>query len=108
MTNDKLEEEIDKMYDEMFQKQAEMEELGLINYGDRSYYLQHPEEYKKDSEICGLESEVMRLEHKLEITEKALELLKYKPNYYRFVNENTETIDVDLAISKAKEMMKSE
>ena len=48
------------------------------------------------------------LETKLEITEKALELLKYQPNYYRFVNENTETIDVDLAISKAKEMMKSE
>lgn len=51
---------------------------------------------------------IEELETKLEITEKALALLKYPPNYYRFVNENTETIDVDLAISKAKEMMKSE
>lgn len=45
---------------------------------------------------------------KIKQLEKALELLKDKNNYYKFVNENTETIDVDLAISKAKEMMKSE
>lgn len=44
----------------------------------------------------------------IRLLEKALELLKDKNNYYKFVNENTETIDVDLAISKAKEMIKSE
>ena len=33
---------------------------------------------------------------------------KDKNNYYEFVNENTETIYVDLAISKAKEMGNNE
>lgn len=54
------------------------------------------------------DEQIADLQHKLEVVEKALELLKYQPNYYRFVNENTETIDVDLAISKAKEMMENE
>lgn len=34
--------------------------------------------------------------------EKALELLKDKNNYYKFVNENTGIINVDLAIQEAK------
>ena len=116
MTNDKLEEEIDKMYDEMFQKQTEMEELGLINYGDRSYYLQHPEEYEKDSKICELESEVIRLEHKLEITEKALELAceDVDCSSCRFFRKcGTESCINDNRLEKwyleqAKEIMKSE
>lgn len=55
----------------MFQKQHEMAELGLINYGDRTYYLQHQEEYEKDSKICELESEIERLEYLLRISDKA-------------------------------------
>ena len=47
-------------------------------------------------------------DQKIKELEKALELLKDKNNYYNFVNENNETIDVDLAISKAKEMLKEE
>ena len=47
-------------------------------------------------------------DQKIKELEKALELLKDKNNYYNFVNENNETIDVDLAISKAKEMLKDE
>lgn len=49
-----------------------------------------------------------KLKQQLDIIKKSLELLKYQPNYYIFVNENTETIDVDLAISKAKEMLENE
>lgn len=45
---------------------------------------------------------------KIAVLEKALELLKDKNNYYNFVDERTEIIDVDFAILKAKEMMKSE
>ena len=47
-------------------------------------------------------------DQKIKELDKALELLKDKNNYYKFVNENNETIDVDLAISKAKEMLKDE
>ena len=61
-----------------------------------------------DTIIRSFTNKISDLQSQLAITEKALELLKYQPNYYMFVNENTETIDVDLAISKAKEMIKSE
>lgn len=47
--------------------------------------------------IKGLHKEIKELK-------KALELLKNKENYFIFVNENTETIDVNYAIVKAKEM----
>lgn len=59
-------------------------------------------------ECIHLQAEILELQDQLALTEKALELLKDKDNYYEFVNENTETIDVDFAILKAKEMMKSE
>ena len=49
-----------------------------------------------------------RKEKQNQILEKALELLKNKENYFIFVNENAETIDVNYAIVKAKEMTKSE
>lgn len=39
---------------------------------------------------------------------KTLELLSNKNNYYLFVNENTATINVDLAKQQAKEMLKNE
>ena len=42
----------------------------------------------------------------LKIAEKALELLEDKNNYYKFVNENTETINIDLAKNEAKEIVK--
>lgn len=71
-----IEKEIDKMYEELDQKQAEMEELGLINYGDMGYYWRNPEEYEKDKRICELKSEVERLEHKLAEKEKEIERLK--------------------------------
>jgi hypothetical protein len=60
-----MEKLIDTCYDVMFQRQAEMEELGLLNYGDSSYYIQNPDEYEKDRKICELEDEVERLEHQL-------------------------------------------
>jgi predicted RNase H-like nuclease (RuvC/YqgF family) len=71
-----IEKEIDKMYEELDQKQAEMEELGLINYGDSGYYWRNPEEYEKDLKIANLESEVERLEHNLAEKEKEIEKLK--------------------------------
>lgn len=42
----------------------------------------------------------------LKIAEKVLELLEDKNNYYKFVNENTETINIDLAKNEAKEIVK--
>lgn len=48
------------------------------------------------------------LAKKFVIVSNALELLKDKNNYYCLVNENTETVDIDLALLKAKEMMESE
>ena len=51
---------------------------------------------------------IKELKEEKKVLEKALELLAYPPNYYRFVNENTETINVELALLKAKEIMKSE
>jgi hypothetical protein len=71
MTDEEFEKELDKMYDELDQQQAEMEELGLINYGDSGYYLRNPEEYEKDKMICELESKIERLEYLLEISDKA-------------------------------------
>jgi hypothetical protein len=60
-----MEKLIDACYDVMFQRQAEMEELGLLNYGDSSYYIQNPDEYEKDKRICKLENEVERLKRRL-------------------------------------------
>lgn len=79
--------------DTAFEQAKEMAENWEDGYKEEIRQL-----YKERKELCD----------QLALTEKALELLKYRPNYYRFVNENTETIDVDLAISKAKEMMKNE
>lgn len=65
-------------------------------------------QYEYELEFSFWKQQIESLQDQLALTEKALELLKDKNNYYKFVNENTETIYVDLAISKAKEMMKSE
>lgn len=75
MTDKEFEKELDKMYDAIDQKQYKMEELGLINYGDSGYYWRNPEEYEKDSKICELESEVMRLEHLLNEKERTIQAL---------------------------------
>lgn len=61
MTDEEFEKELDKMYDELDKKQFEMEELGLINYGDSGYYLRYPDEYEKDLEIA--EKEMMKSEY---------------------------------------------
>lgn len=37
--------------------------------------------------------------------QKVIKLLKDKNNYYEFVNEKTETIDVDKALKMAKELI---
>ena len=66
MTDEEFEKELDKMYDKWDKDQAEMEELGLINYGDSGYYWRNPEEYEKDKKICELESEIERLQYLLE------------------------------------------
>lgn len=65
MKDKEMEKLIDACYDVMFQREAEMEELGLLNYGDSSYYIQNPDEYEKDMRIVELENEVKRLEHRL-------------------------------------------
>lgn len=105
--------DIDKLFEEIDQKQAEMEELGLINYGDSGYYIRNPEEYEKDSKICELESKIARLEYLLEISEKALELACETANYWwKGCIENKGTTSKDYNanefLSMAKEKMKSE
>lgn len=66
-----IEQFVDEGYAKLDQQECEMRELGLINYGDSSYYIQNPDEYEKDRKICELENEVERLEHRLEVAEKA-------------------------------------
>lgn len=46
------------------QQEGEMRELGLINYGDSSYYIQNSDEYEKDRKICELENELAELKQK--------------------------------------------
>ena len=65
MNDKQMEKFIDACYDVMFQREGGMRELGLLNYGDSSYYIQNPDEYEKDKKICELENEVKRLEHRL-------------------------------------------
>lgn len=115
MTDEEFEKEIDKMYEEIDQKQAEMEELGLINYGDSGYYWRNPEEYEKDSTICELESEIERLEYLLEISDKALELaceliknISIVAKLYGGEEPKGKVKDVDYFKNVAKEKMKSE
>ena len=105
-----IEEEIDKMYEELDQKQAKMEELGLINYGDSGYYWRNPEEYEKDSKICELESEIERLEYLLEISEKALELACEENDLYwfdKYAHEENVSL-INYLKNIAKEKIKSE
>lgn len=65
MNDKQMEKLIDACYDVMFQREGEMRELGLLNYGDSSYYIQNPDEYEKDRRIVKLENEVERLERRL-------------------------------------------
>lgn len=116
MSDEEFEKELDKMYEEIDQYQAEMEELGLINYGDSGYYWRNPEEYAKDLEICELESKIERLEYLLKVSENALELMgcSYFGNLSCIYFPNTDTqIETNVALVEyfknlAKEKMKSE
>lgn len=65
MTDEEFEKYIDEEYERLDQQFSEMRELGLLNYGDSSYYIQNLDEYEKDKKICELENEVERLEHRL-------------------------------------------
>ena len=55
-----------------------------------------------------LKKYIYELEQQLAITKEALKLLGDENNYFVFVDEGRERIDVNYAILKAKEMMKSE
>lgn len=108
MTDEEFEKAIDKLYDKLDQYQAEMEELGLINYGDTGYYWRNPEEYEKDKKICELESKIERLEHLLKVSDKALELACKNLQDINFKLYNNEVDFVNYFKEKAKEKMKSE
>lgn len=88
MIDKEFEEEIDKMYDQMFQQQHEMEELGLINYCDRAYYIQNPEEYEKDKKICELESEIEKLKTFVDSIDKYEQYDKNAENLVLFNPKN--------------------
>ena len=123
MKDKQMEKFIDACYDVMFQREAEMEELGLLNYGDSSYYIQNPDEYEKDKKICELENEVERLK----LYEKALFLATEQISEFQFGceefnmcqmcsnfgAENCADIEcedgfVNYFLNKAKEMLKDE
>ena len=53
-----LEDLIDEDYERLDQEVYEMEELGLSNYGDRSYYIRNRDEYEKDKTIADLEAKL--------------------------------------------------
>ena len=57
---------------------------------------------------ADLEAENEKLKKQLALTEKALKLLTDKKRYYLFVNENTETINVDFAMKLAEKEAKDE
>lgn len=102
--DEEVEKWLDEQYDRLDKLEYEKQEIGLIMHGQSNYYYQYPDEYEKDRRIVKLENEVERLK----VYEKAFQLLKYKHNYFTFVNENIGTIDVDLAISMAREMLKDD
>ena len=68
-----IEKYIDKGYEKCDQQQGELEELGLVNYGDPSYYFSHPDEYDKDKRIAELEEQLKELPK--QIVEKIKEAL---------------------------------
>lgn len=96
MKDKEMENLIDACYDVMFQREGEMRELGLINYGDSSYYIQNPDEYEKDKKICELENEVERLKHRLsnciepkfKVGQKVYHLLSYDGVKEDFIESN--------------------
>ena len=105
-----FENELDKMYDAIDQEHYEMEELGLINYGDSGYYWRNPEEYEKDNRIVELESKIERLEYLLKVSDKALELACEENDLYwldKYAHEENVSL-INYLKNKAKEMMKSE
>lgn len=61
-----LEDLIDEDYERLDQEVYEMEELGLSNYGDRSYYIRNRDEYEKDKTIADLEAKLAESEHRNE------------------------------------------
>ena len=81
-------------------KNKELEQENFILKRD----LKRAGEKKQDENfaVCELWDLYDNAVSELQLAEKALELLKDKNNYYKFVNENTETINVDLAIKEAK------
>lgn len=54
-------------------------------------------------ELYDVVNDMFKIENKR--LRKTLELLKDKNNYYEFVNERTETIDVEKALKMAKELI---
>lgn len=97
-----MEQFVDEGYAKLDQQECEMRELGLINYGDSSYYIQNPDEYEKDRKICELENEVERLERRLDVAEKALN--KMADDWCLIDNPNKPS-DV---VKKYKEQVESE
>lgn len=65
MIDEEVEKYLDEGYEKLDQQEHKMRELGLIMFGDSSYYILNPEEYEKDKKICELENEVERLKHRL-------------------------------------------
>lgn len=68
-----------------------------------SEYVEHEKNISADKE-----NKISQLKQQLALTEKALELLKDTKNYYAFVNENTETIDIDKALKQAQKEVENE
>lgn len=66
------------------------------------------DEYDYYEALDMLQWEIDDLKKENKVLKKALGLLKDKNSYYNFVNENAGTINVELALLKAKEIMKSE
>lgn len=110
MKDKEMEKLIDACYDVMFQRQGEMEELGLLNYGDSSYYIQNPDEYEKDKKICELENEVERLklyEKALELTNQHITFCPAKQGECGCLKDKSKKCS-DYFLNKAKEMLKDE
>lgn len=98
-----MEQFVDEGYAKLDQQECEMRELGLINYGDSSYYIQNPDEYEKDRKICELENEVERLEYRLDVSEKALDNLYEKFKIIAVEYAKMETIPSKLHLKEQAE-----
>lgn len=72
----------------------------------------HKEEYDKHgrffAKVEGFNEATNYYKKEIDVFNKVVDLLLDKKNYYKFVNETSETIDIQLAIIEARKELENE